>query len=134
MGAIGSISECFLFSNDRVEGRRSRDLLEGMKKVMVCLKVVCIHVDAESAIESGLFGRLEEELVVMVDATDDERVDQFETYGKSMDHHQIVSPTTSSSDTHNTGRTTVGRLCRIVWKGSGLAGCGTGGTTSPDGG
>lgn len=89
MGAIGSISECFLFSNDRVEGRRSRDLLEGMKKVMVCLKVVCFHVDAEPAIESGLFGRLGEELVVMVDALDDQRVDQFrdlwEKHGSSPD-------------------------------------------------
>lgn len=89
VGVVGSISECFLFWHGREEERKGRDMLEGMKKAMVCLKVVCIHVDAEPAIQSGLFGRLGEERVVMVDALDDERVDQFrdlwEKHGSSPD-------------------------------------------------
>lgn len=76
LGRIGPIGSGFLFHHDKPDGRESRDILEGMKKVMVCLKVVCIHVDAEPAIQSGLFGRLGEERVIMVDVHDDERVDQ----------------------------------------------------------
>lgn len=46
----------------------------------VCLKMVSIHAGADVAIRSGLFGRLGEERIVLVDATDKERKRQFRTF------------------------------------------------------
>lgn len=53
----------------------------GMAKCChICLKMVSIHADAESAIHSGLFGTLGEERIVLVDARDNDRKKQFKNF------------------------------------------------------
>lgn len=74
---IKSISELLLCDLKRKE---SRDMLESMSKVLVCLETVILHADEEPAIQSGLFGRLGEERVVMVDTFDEKRVKEFRDF------------------------------------------------------
>lgn len=62
-------------------------LLEGRKDYLVCLKMVSIHVPMDRAIDSGLFGRLGEEPIKVVDALDDE-----ETIRKYQQLWTLASP------------------------------------------
>ncbi|KAJ4425216.1 hypothetical protein N0V82_000025 [Gnomoniopsis sp. IMI 355080] len=56
---------------------KGRAILERISRVMVCLQTVCIHADKGPAVASGLFGRLGEEPIVLVDALDYERLSKF---------------------------------------------------------
>lgn len=76
-GGTGSVSKDFLTTHHPDGWKETMDSLEEMRRVMVCRRVVCIHVDAEPAMQSGLFGRLGEERVVMVDALDEDRISRF---------------------------------------------------------
>lgn len=61
----------------------TQDLLEQAGKLfMLCLEMVSIHSDAEPAIRSGLFGRLGEERVVMVDADNHARMHLFDEFNR----------------------------------------------------
>ena len=53
------------------------DLFRGRKAYLVCLEVVSIHGTADQAINSGLFGRLGEEPIKMVDPFDEETIQRF---------------------------------------------------------
>lgn len=59
------------------EWSESMALLEDLGLVSVCMKVVCIHVEEGPAIESGVFGRLGEERVVLAEALDHEHIGRF---------------------------------------------------------
>lgn len=65
------------------------DSLVRGRTLLVCLRMVSIHAPLQPAIESGLFGRLGEERVTLVDATDTERKEQYrafwEKYGRRPD-------------------------------------------------
>lgn len=58
----------------------SRDMVESMSKILVCLNVVVLHTDEEDAIQSGLFGILGEERIVMVDPFDEKRIKGFRDF------------------------------------------------------
>lgn len=78
---------------DAIEGSKRSKLvrmLESCPSYSVCTAVVVIHVTDESpAIQSGLFGILGEERVVLVDAFDTKRLTEFkkfwQTYGTEKD-------------------------------------------------
>lgn len=72
-----SMSETFLSTLRR---KSSRDLVESMSDILVCLQVVILHTDEEPAIQSGLFGRMGEERIVMVDPFDEKRVKEFREF------------------------------------------------------
>lgn len=60
-----------------IEWLESMALLEDLGEISVCLKVVCIHIDEGPAVQSGLFGTLGEERVVLVDALDHKHISKF---------------------------------------------------------
>jgi hypothetical protein len=62
----------------RFEGsRKDFDLLEHRKDYLVTLRRVCLHVDVDQAARSGLFGRLAEERVKLVDPTDKDAIQKY---------------------------------------------------------
>ncbi|POS79184.1 hypothetical protein DHEL01_v202407 [Diaporthe helianthi] len=75
--AIRSINETFLFLMKEEE---SRDMVESMSKILACLDVVVLHTEEEPAIQSGLFGMLGEERIVMVDPFDEKRIQRFRDF------------------------------------------------------
>lgn len=58
----------------------SRDLVESLSEILVCLQVLVLHTDEEPAIQSGLFGRIGEERIVMVDLFDEKRIKKFRDF------------------------------------------------------
>lgn len=57
--------------------RKDFDLLERRKDYLVTLKMVNLHVDMDQAAHSGLFGRLAEERVKLVDPADKETIQKY---------------------------------------------------------
>lgn len=55
----------------------SMALLQDLREISVCLQTVCLHIDEGPAIQSGLFGALGEERVVLVDALNHERISKY---------------------------------------------------------
>lgn len=72
-----SISMRLLGSMEREE---SRDMVQSMSKILVCLKVVVLHTNEERAVQSGLFGSLGEERIVMVDPFHEKRIKCFRDF------------------------------------------------------
>jgi hypothetical protein len=69
------------FDDDIEKVRPSEEVLclleKGRKSYMVCLKMISLHVTDEEAARSGLFGRLVEERVQLVDPFDEETIRKF---------------------------------------------------------
>lgn len=74
---IRSITQSLLSIMKTKEGR---DVVELMSEILICLQVVVLHTHEEPAIQSGLFGRMGEERIVMVDPFDDKRVGEFRDF------------------------------------------------------
>jgi hypothetical protein len=50
------------------------------KRLRICLQIVSIHAEAEVAVDSGLFGRLGEQRVVLVDAANQDHLCHFAAF------------------------------------------------------
>ncbi|KAM3081116.1 hypothetical protein ACMFMG_005072 [Clarireedia jacksonii] len=50
------------------------------KRLRICLKTISIHAEAEVAVDSGLFGRLGEQRVVLVDAANQDHLCHFAAF------------------------------------------------------
>lgn len=59
------------------------------KVYSICFKVVCFHCNMQPAIDSGLFGKFGDEMIVLVDSRHHQRIDQFrqlwQTHGLRQD-------------------------------------------------
>lgn len=55
-------------------------LQTGFPSYLVCTNIMVIHADELDAIHAGIFGRLGEERVVLVDAFDTKRLDQYHDF------------------------------------------------------
>jgi len=53
------------------------ELLSFRKDLLITLQVVCLHVSVEAALNSGLFGRLGEERIVLVPTADSETISKY---------------------------------------------------------
>jgi hypothetical protein len=64
------------------------------KSYLVCLRTVCIHIEMQAALDSGLFGRRGEEPIVIVETTDRARIAQFrelwEQHGSNLDRQAAL--------------------------------------------
>lgn len=62
------------------------------RTLFVCLRMVSIHAPLQPAIESGLFGRLGEERVTLVDATDTEHKEQYRAFWEKHGRRPDLNP------------------------------------------
>lgn len=65
--------------------------LSRLKSIMVCVKMLGIHVTAEEATESNLWGVTGEEMIQMVDATDADTIRKFSTSSKADDKEAKIN-------------------------------------------
>lgn len=61
------------------EWSESMALLEDLREILVCLKVMCIRIYGDPAVKSGLLGALGEERVVLVNTLDQKLISRFRT-------------------------------------------------------
>lgn len=72
-------------------GAGATSVLQRCTSYLVCTAVVVIHANESDAIQSGIFGALGEERVVLVDAFDAERLVRFEDFARARGIGQDVA-------------------------------------------